>query len=266
MNYRQKKWQIKNAILYYLFSKHKCGHGIHSPFVYNLVRKVFMNKLNDKALQDVVSIRTYYLQNGNNIFCTDFGTGGNNSIKKHKTVKSITKSSSIKHAYGRLLYYLIKDKNFNTCLELGTSLGISTSYFALANPDMKIITMEGDAEIVKYSTTMFKNQDFKNIQTILGNIDNKLEHTVNYIEKIDFVFIDANHTYDALIKYYNQIAPKLSENSIVVIDDINWSEEMNEAWQIIIKNDAIRISIDVFQMGILFYDKKCSKEDFVIRF
>ena len=58
----------------------------------------------------------------------------------------------------------------------------------------------------------------------------------------------------------------MHDDSFIIFDDINWSEEMKEAWKEIIKHPSVRISIDVYMMGIVFFNPGFSKEDFKIRY
>ena len=44
------------------------------------------------------------------------------------------------------------------------------------------------------------------------------------------VFIDGNHRKEPVINYFNQVADMSDNNSVVIIDDINSSREMAEAW------------------------------------
>jgi hypothetical protein len=51
-----------------------------------------------------------------------------------------------------------------------------------------------------------------------------------------------------------------------VIDDIHWSSGMQAAWKQIISDPAVKVSIDLFNIGIIWFRNELSKEDFVLRF
>jgi hypothetical protein len=81
------------------------------------------------------------------------------------------------------------------------------------------------------------------------------------------LFIDGNHRKDATIRYVKQAMPKTHNDSIIVLDDIHWSEEMDEAWEEIKKLTEVKVSIDLFQFGILFFRQEHKqKEDYILKF
>jgi hypothetical protein len=58
----------------------------------------------------------------------------------------------------------------------------------------------------------------------------------------------------------------LHQGSVAVFDDIHWSAEMESAWKEIIAGPLVKVSIDLYQAGIVFFRSELSKEDFVLRF
>jgi hypothetical protein len=58
--------------------------------------------------------------------------------------------------------------------------------------------------------------------------------------------------------------PKLTENSIVVFDDIYWSDGMVLAWNEIKKHPKVTATIDLFQIGIVFFNKNLTKKEYKI--
>ncbi|MBK9636308.1 MAG: class I SAM-dependent methyltransferase [Bacteroidetes bacterium] len=86
------------------------------------------------------------------------------------------------------------------------------------------------------------------------------------IEKIDFLFVDGHHQLKPTLQYIEMCFPKLSEDAIIVVDDINWSDEMRLTWQQLIADKRFTLSINIFMMGILFVSKDLSKENFILRY
>jgi len=77
------------------------------------------------------------------------------------------------------------------------------------------------------------------------------------------VLMDANHRYGPTMKYYALLMRRLDENSIVVLDDIHYSEEMERAWHDIRTHELVYGSVDVFGCGILFFDPALNRQHYI---
>jgi hypothetical protein len=67
------------------------------------------------------------------------------------------------------------------------------------------------------------------------------------------------------LEYFELLLPTVSNETVWIFDDIHWSLEMEEAWEIIKKHPKVTVTIDTFQWGIVFFRKEQLKEHFVIR-
>jgi predicted O-methyltransferase YrrM len=153
-----------------------------------------------------------------------------------------------------------------TILELGTSLGISTLYLESAAPEAKLITLEGCASTAELAADHFRQSGLKNISIYTGEFSTVLPGYLAKQHKIDFAFFDGNHTYIATTGYFRQCLPFAGENTVFVFHDIHWSQGMLKAWKEICRDDSVRVTIDLFDIGLVFFNKGLSKQDFIIRF
>jgi predicted O-methyltransferase YrrM len=151
-------------------------------------------------------------------------------------------------------------------IELGTSLGISATYQSAANPNGKLFTLEGSENIADIAEKNFNTLGFKNIFLQRGEFSLSLPKVLNENKKIDYVFFDGNHRQQATLDYFNLCLNHTNEKTFFVFDDINWSNEMQNAWKIICNHPSVTVSIDLFMMGIIFFDKSLSKQHFKLRF
>jgi hypothetical protein len=76
------------------------------------------------------------------------------------------------------------------------------------------------------------------------------------MRKIDFVFIDGDHTLKGTTEYVDTLLPHLHNDSIIAIHDIYWSKEMMSAWQACIQLKEVSLSIDFFDIGLLLFRKE----------
>jgi predicted O-methyltransferase YrrM len=105
-----------------------------------------------------------------------------------------------------------------------------------------------------------------NIEEINGNFDTKLPEILERCGTIDFVFFDGNHKKEATLRYFDECLGHIGNNTIFVFDDIHWSRDMELAWTNIREHPSVRVTVDLFDMGIVFFRKELSKEDFVLNF
>ncbi|MCB9189010.1 MAG: class I SAM-dependent methyltransferase [Flavobacteriales bacterium] len=196
----------------------------------------------------------------------DLGAGSKTSKGNERSVKSIADSAVKAKKYAELMFRLVEAFHSHTIIELGTSLGITTGYLAKANKKAKVYTLEGAEEIAKIAEENFKLMKLHNAQLIQGNFDDTLEELVSRQDRIDLVFLDGNHRKEPTIRYFNTLLPKLHEGAIVLVDDIHWSQEMNQAWKELVSRPEVSLAINLFEMGILFLDPKLKKEELLVRY
>lgn len=241
-------------------------HGIHSPFVFALYNQVFKNERLFYAYETIESIRTELLRDKRNLHLTDFGAGSVKGDQKIKSVAIIAKTAAKEKKYAQLLMRLVDHFQPSTILELGTSLGIGTMYLAIAQSKSTVFTMEGCPETQQIAIENFNKANLHNIKTFLGNFDTTLPSFLEQSPTLDFVYFDGNHRKKPTLSYFEQCLLKANEQSIFVIDDIYWSKEMTEAWEIIKNHPKVTVTLDLFQMGIVFFRKEQAKQHFVLKY
>jgi predicted O-methyltransferase YrrM len=252
---------------YYLTSSSGKGHGIHSPFIFNFIIKIVNDKHHYPEYDIVENLRQKLLENQTSLTIEDFGAGSSIDKSNQRTIASIAKNVAKPKKYGQLLFRMVKEYKPQTILELGTSLGITTSYLATANPDANVTTIEGAKEVAVIAEENFRTLNLQNIELIKRNFDDSLSSVIYYLPSIDFVFIDGNHRREPTERYFRQLLTKTNNNSILIFDDIHWSKEMEPAWETIRCHEAVRCSIDLFFVGIIFFRQEFKeKQHFVIRF
>ncbi|MEX1140648.1 MAG: class I SAM-dependent methyltransferase [Bacteroidota bacterium] len=191
----------------------------------------------------------------------DFGAGASGATRdasSDRTVGEICRSSSITRSWGILLFQIVRHTRPSVCLELGTSLGISASYLGAAcilNGRGTVITLEGASSVASLAQKNLVSLGLTTATVIPGRFQDTLESTLTRHRPIDFAFIDGHHDRDATLRYFNQIKPHLSDQAMVVFDDILWSGGMRQAWREIRRNAGSSVKVNLVRMGILCYDK-----------
>lgn len=241
-------------------------HGIHSPFVFDLYNRVFKNTADYYAYSPIEEIRKRLLNDNRVILVKDLGAGSTGNSGTARKLRDITKTAAKEPEYSQLLFRLVDYFQPATILELGTSVGISTMYMAAARSGSRVITIEGSPEIRKIALQNFESLQLKNIHSIEGNFDAELPKVLKEVNTADLVFFDGNHRKEATLRYFEQCLQKADNESVFIFDDIYWSKEMAAAWEIIKSNPRVQVSIDLFQMGIIFFRKEQVKQHFVLSY
>lgn len=240
---------------------------MHSPFVFEFITKVLNDKTKYEAYEQVENLRQQLAGNQTLLTVEDFGAGSTIDKTNQRTIASIARNAAKPARYGQLLYRMVKHYQPHTILELGTSLGITTSYLSLAKPDAELITMEGAPAIAETARKNFQTFKLQNIIIHEGNFDHTLQSVIPKLPVINFAFVDGNHRREPTEKYFNQLLSAINNDSILIFDDIHWSQGMEQAWDTIQRHPSVRCTIDLFFIGIvLFRQEFKEKQHFSIRF
>jgi len=150
-------------------------------------------------------------------------------------------------------------------LEIGTSLGLATSSLSLGNPKATITTLEGCPETAKIAQKQFQKFQLNNIHLQITEFStyfkNHQPSTINH----QLIYFDGNHSKEATLQYFELLLPTITSETVWIFDDIHWSKDMNEAWETIKKHPKVKVTIDTFQWGLVFFRLEQEKEHFVIR-
>lgn len=252
---------------YYFRASNGKGHGTHSPFVYQFIKQVLNDRQDYADYAKVESLRSNLLHDQRWITLEDFGAGSAVQRSDRRQVAAIAKHSAKPKKFGQLLYRMIRTYQPKTIVELGTSLGITTSYLALAHPGAAVYTLEGAGEVATIAREHFTGPDFAGVQQVTGNFDETLPDLLERLPEVDFCFVDGNHREEPTLRYFRQLLPHMRNESILVFDDIHWSKGMEAAWDSIKRDPAVQCSIDLFFIGIVFFRQEFrEKQHFRIRF
>jgi predicted O-methyltransferase YrrM len=254
-----KLFQLQAFISYWLDAVDE--HSLHSPFFYDFYTQVI--KADSPYFGLAENLRRSLLNDKRSVHIEDLGVQSKRS--GNRCIGQIAKASLTPPKLSSLYQRIIQNYDHNILMELGSSLGINTLYLA-SKKGSHVTTFEGSAELIKLAKLTFEFAHAANIIIVPGNIDTTLSTHLSSVRKIDFVLIDANHRYEPTLKYFNQIITKVYERSVVVIDDIHYSEEMKNAWNTIKNHKLVYASADLYRCGILFFDPSLNKQHVILQF
>lgn len=265
-------FQIKSYLKFLWNSKNE--HAVHSPFVFHLITKCFYDKKSkpdpsgsEQAKQYAIlnQYRNTLLENKNTIEVNDFGAGSKVFKSNTRQISKIAKTAGISSKRAELLFRIVTYFQPDTILEIGTSLGLATSALALGNPKASIVTLEGCPETANQCQLQLQKFNFKNVKSIVTKFNDYLQICNLQPENCQLIYFDGNHSKNATLAYFELLLPTITNETVWIFDDIHWSPEMEEAWEIIKNHPKVTVTIDTFQWGLVFFRKEQEKEHFVIR-
>ena len=256
--------QSKSYIKFLRLSKNR--HGVHSPFVYNLVTKCFNDKKIYPEYETLKSHRKALRKDASLIEMKDFGQGSRVFKKNARKVSAVLKNAGMRKKRQKLLFRLARYFEAENILELGTSLGLGTVALSLSNEFAAINTVEGCPNTLQKAQQYFEKFNLHNIEIHQKFFSEYLSESRSLgTEKFDLIFIDGDHNGARTLQYFHSLLKNVHNDSIIIFDDIYWSKDMTDAWQQIIANEKVTVSIDTFQWGMVFFRKEQPKQHFVIR-
>lgn len=264
---------IKSYIKFLWHSKNE--HGVHSPFVFDLVTKCFYDKKQKSDYSVLKKYRNDLLQNKNTIEVTDFGAGSRVFKSNTRQISKIAQTAGITRKRAELLYRIVHYFRPDRILEIGTSLGLATSALSLgtrakgelseANKKATITTLEGCPNTMAIAKNQCQLQNLKNITFVNTEFSGYLQTLPTETEHFQMIYFDGNHSKKATLDYFELLLPTITNETVWIFDDIHWSKDMEEAWEIIKENPKVTVTIDTFQWGFVFFRAEQEKEHFVIR-
>ncbi|MFM2137858.1 MAG: hypothetical protein RJA57_165 [Bacteroidota bacterium] len=261
-------FKIASAYLsHWLQASSRRGHGIHSPWVYSLVREVCCDRTNYEAYTEVETLRQHLLNDCRIVPVNDYGAGSAHTGRSSRSVRSIARTAVKSRRYGQLLFRLARYANARSILELGTSLGITTSYFARSAADTRVVTLEGAPAIAAIAREHLDRLPGRQVTLLEGCFEDTLDRALGLLGAVDLAFVDGDHRRDATLANVRSIMAYLREDSVLVLDDIHWSRGMEEAWQSIKGWPEVRCTVDLFFIGIVsFRSSFHEKQHYRVRF
>ncbi len=236
-------------------------------FLFDLYQYLKSFKIPNEHLSLIDQHRKLTLKNKNTIEHMDMGAGAGNKkyVRYFSKVSKIAKSSNIDKKSGRLLYALVNYFKPTHILEFGTLLGLGTIYLALPNPKSTVITMEGCAELAAKARGYIDRSNVENTDILVGEFATVLPIAIDTLKSLDLVYFDGNHRYNATMEYFNTCKSYIKQDTIFIFDDIYWSEDMKKAWNEIKIDKTVTATLDFYHFGIVFFNEKLSKENFILK-
>jgi len=190
-------------------------------------------------------------------YVTGFGPSDGNDTspetKKSMVTGKILTTASTDRYFGNVLYKIasgscIRANGSISVIELGTCVGISAMYIIAglaSSHGGHICTFEGIPEFGTLAqeniSHLIEKFNFSNVtfDVIVGPFDKTIpDHMDTKVTGSSLAFIDGNHLEEPTLTYHHDFRKRMKADSIIVHDDIGWSDGMERAWAQIVKEEG----------------------------
>ena len=141
---------------------------------------------------------------------------------------------------GLVLRWFAKGKS---ALELGTGFGLGAAY--IASSAKRLDTIDAEWRLSR-DTNLY-------IGTQWGmKFDHALREFSRLSKRFNFVHIDGDHRGTALTRYFEELMPLMLADSVIIMDDVIWSEDMHRGYLKCCTNENVKRHLRIHDLGIIW--------------
>jgi len=258
-------WRILLYIQHLFFRRHRKGHGIHSPYIFEFLNGVLFNQKQWEVPAQPVRVHKV-MRKDCSLIPQNEPPGVPVNEEDTRSISSFIKKASVSFKYGALLYRISHWFEAESVVELGSGLGISTAYLRAGSPSVPFHTVEGGRIRALLTEQVIYRSKLEKVHVHQGDIGEKLPGILGDKRSRLLAYVDGNHHYEPTLSYLGLLVKHSGDEAIIIMDDIYWSRGMQKAWKEIISWPEVRVSIDLYHMGILLLRKDLYKAHLKIKF
>lgn len=223
-----KVYRISKAALRVFYKiRHHRGHGIHSPFIFALITKVIEEKLPYYFYKDLQELLY------------------NKQIDRKPT------------KYDLLSFRLVNYFNPTTILEIGSGDGLNT--LCLTSPSKKI-------RCKCFEVSRDKQEKAKQLYEGFNRSIEPITSLKDIIEIQDCIYLNLNNSSSFFEWIENNVLNLIETRSFIIIKGIRTNKRNHLLWNKLKDSDKVTVSLDLYNLGILFFNPKLYKRNYKISF
>jgi predicted O-methyltransferase YrrM len=244
-----------------LFQKnvHYKGHGIHSPFVYNLITKVITERCPYYRFSDIELLRKQLLLKEDRLLLPYKGR-----MRSH-SVADLVAQKAIRPKQGALLFRLTHYFRSQNIVQIGASVGLSTLYLTSYAQNIKCITLEKLPACASIARWVYEKAARASINLREGDYPTLLPHVLEEMGGVDFVFFNTTQE-PSLAELFNICVKYTKADTVFVFKGIKDNRTMRRLWKTIRMHPEVTVTLNLYSMGIVFFNKKLHKRDYTVYF
>jgi len=252
------KFRTIRRIIYLKKARHRRGHGIHSPFLFHLITEVVENRRKVpeyKTFNDIKDLSINLVENSSEkTLSTVYHEFNVTPSNPHRLFRKV----ELPLRYAKVVFRLLREFKPSVLVSYGPSFGANLAFMALADCDRWVYQSENDLACNLISNNILKSLALSNVHFF--NEDSSPP------DNPEFTVI--NYPFNPVLsrKVLHNCLEVLGEDDVVIIRGIHESIEMEAIWQEMTANESVRVSLDLFEIGIALFRCRLQKENFIQRF
>jgi predicted O-methyltransferase YrrM len=178
--------------------------------------------------------------------------------------KGLSLKKEIQHKnYGALLFRIVHFFKCRNILQIRAYTGILSLYLSMASRrNSTCYALEENSEWLNAVKIFAEQQQLENLHWMGGDYAGNLQKLKVYIPAFDLIFINQSGNAEKTMETIELSKSFISEKTILIIDGISRNKEINALWEKIKNLPETRVTIDLFALGIVFFDKKLHKQHY----
>jgi predicted O-methyltransferase YrrM len=161
---------------------------------------------------------------------------------------------------GQLLFRTAICLKSENIVEVGARQGISTAYLALSSERGVCLVAANNRQPEKTAAAL----KLSNVTLVRGETERQFSEKSATLKQIDFLFINGATASPQI--YFEQSLNKMGAKSVVILESIHISAEREKEWKKMTSHPKVPASIDLFSLGLLFFDENLNKKNYKAMF
>lgn len=254
---------LRKGLLLYRRLRYRKGFGVHSPFVFSLITKVIEEKCQYYRFFDIEVMRKKLLFNNTNVIYHDKQNQGK---LKSRSVSQIVRREAIKPKHGKLLFRLANYFKSESILQIGSGAGLSTLYLTSYSHNLKCIVLENMAELADIARMATDGEAINKIDIRVGEYRKTLPKAIEEMGNLDLVFFNTQYEQQDNQWLFYECMKHADNETIFVFNGIKDNRKMRELWGEIKSSPNVTVTLDLYSIGIVLFNKKLYKRDYKVFF
>ncbi len=222
----------RTATRIYRYLRYRKGFGVHSPFAFGLINKVIEEKKPYYIYEEIEQIISRYPFK-----------------EKHRK------------KYGRFLFRIVNFFHLRNVLQVGVSDGVRAMYLNAAAASM--IVLEENRKKALEATRF--NAEIKSLDIRTGSYLSMIDAVTGELGSLDLLFLNIQADADLTRAIFQKSLQYILPETVFIIDGIH-KKRMKGVWKEICCHHEVCVTMDLYSLGLVFFNRKMQKKDYKIYF